>query len=270
MEFLKKVLFIVLLSVILCKHDGKDEIIKKIKNDIVFRGFNLSNENTNTFLPLSNIFEKISDFHDQIQNKISANVNLKKLSTNNENFRDYFLKSNEFNFDLIDDNLNNQEDLSYKKFGQNDEFKDIDQWERRDTHERRDRDREREKHRERDRDHRHHHHRHNKFLFVNIFHNKPMNVIFFILVLATLIGLITFLSIKIVKKCKKNKRVIPNDENISNVNRSLENPNSITNINEIDNKSNDDKETITPYIESNNDYVDINRYSIKEALNNDF
>lgn len=268
MEFLKKVLFIVLISVILCKHDGKDEILKKIKKDIVIKGFNLSNENTNTFLPLSNIFEKISDFHDQIQNKISENVNLKKLSNNNENFRDYFLKSNEFNFDLFNENINDQMDLSNERLVKNDEFEDIEQWERRDRHERRDR----ERHRERDRDHRHpHHHRHNKFLFVNIFHNKPMNVIFFILILAALIALITFLSIKILKKCKKNKKVIPNEEeNISNVNRSLENPNSITNINEIDNKSNNDKETITPYIESNNEYVDINRYSLKEALNNDF
>lgn len=270
MKILKIVAFILFVSYIVSKRDGKDDFFKKLKKEIIFRGSNLSNENTNTFLNfMPELFEKVNQinpfneveqFIDDInsENKYERNIDNEKFQNESiHNIHNFIRNFNEFEiFEGSNDNLRKQNELN------------------RDRHDRDRHDRDRHERERRDRDrHDRHHHRHSKFLFVDVFHSKPLNIIFFVLTTLALIALITFLSIKIVKRCKKIRRVASVDEeNISNVNRSLENPNNITNTDERKSEKNNNniKETTTPYLDFNSEYVDINRYSIKESLNNDF
>lgn len=273
MKILKIVAFILFVSYIVSKRDGKDDFFKKLKKEIIFRGSNLSNENTNTFLNfMPELFEKVNQinpfneveqFIDDInsENKYERNIDNEKFQNESiHNIHNFIRNFNEFEiFEGSNDNLRKQNELNRDRHDRHD----------RDRH---DRDRHERERRDRDR-HDRHHHRHSKFLFVDVFHSKPLNIIFFVLTTLALIALITFLSIKIVKRCKKIRRVASVDEeNISNVNRSLENPNNITNTDERKSEKNNNniKETTTPYLDFNSEYVDINRYSIKESLNNDF
>lgn len=271
MKILKIVAFILLVSFIISKRDGKDEFFKKLKKEIIFRGSNLPNENSNTFLNfMPELFEKVNQinpisevekFIDDIfgENEHQSNINEEKFENESiPNINNFIRNFNEFEIfgDNSKENLRKQNTLNRDRH-------DRDRHDR-DRHERERRDRER---------HDRHHHRHSKFLFVNVFHSKPLNIIFFVLTTLALIALITFLSIKIVKRCKKTRIIASGDEeNNSNVNRSLENPNNITNTDERKSEKNNNnlKETTSPYLDFNSEYVDINRYSIKESLNNDF